>query len=1244
MVKRLGIPMSTLWLFVFFNLISTSTVGKDAIRSLREATANEPNPKVDYVAKINELARAGRDERLNAAPFYDKAIELYDGEPEELKNLARGAWPAELSAKQRLQLKEWVQSNSQALSQLEQGAKRPYYWVERSSPDGILMQIQMQELAKFRQLCFVIAWRAKLAAEQGNVNEAVADILTCYRFGLHQMGPKTLVEQLVGIAIKAKAMQTAFEILDRTRGDEDSLRALQSQIEQLSAGESHMPDMRLEKLFSLDIIQRIFTDDGKGDGWIHIESAKRMLSGAGVLGEEGLQSLQKLQRRQTTETVEKVFKYFDFVSQKTPWQRKNENINPDKEIEKIGKENVLVGIFCPAFVRVAELFARCRAETDALITTLALLRYKADRGQFPGKLDELASARYLKVVATDPFSGRPFVYKRLGDDFMLYSFGEDCDDDGGQVGRDSKGKVKKWADAGDSVFWPVAQPQMTEKQMGNEKSVARTQQQKPTKSLHQAVLDGDIDQVRLLTSRGAEVNAEDRTGYTPLFYAAERGQKDVAELLIAAGANVNAKDRSGNTPLHYSAVRGYYGMCELLVTRGADSAAENLTGGTALAMAKAGGHDQIVELLHKHRAQGRTFTGIEDKLNRPLPPAGEKIQYKLKFEPGQKYYMRMTTEQKISQIVNGRRQSIDQSFGFGIDCDVEEVEANEDARIKYTYRWAKFRQRMPTGEETSYDSSKKVSPVPPAAQGFAAMLGEGFSIKITPQGRVKLVEGLKTMRNNIVKKLPYQGRTKELMIEALKQYLSEEGIKETTESSMAIYPDKPVGIGDSWNKTVVLSQGLSMIVEHKWTLKERNNGLAAIEVDSTIRPDPQAKPMDMGAAKVRYALSGKQRGRIEMQESTGQIIRSEINQQMSGQMQMTGAGGQSQEMSIPMELEGVVTLEMTEREKVDSIADANVGEAADRISRPTAGIGRGLMQLGDLLRKVPVNENSVGDVNTATDPNAVKVRVKMFPGLEKALTSIDKQGQNEIRLWMYSRVDNRIGQVRGVQKQVKAELDFVRKLAAEERAVKTTAAIDGVLFVRKERYDRLLKDLLEARKGTRQIRSPRGRERGQYVDPRRQYRRTQPGPGTEDTTEPFADPNRIKAKIKGLEERLVQALVEVDRKSENEIREWLQQGEGVDDRMKLARAVQEQVKTELMFVREPAIQEKAKKTTTAIDAVLLTRQQRFKKLVQKMEDEKKRMLLLQQGQRKRVPRRGTRGRDPGRDQDPRQRYPQDTDR
>ena len=48
------------------------------------------------------------------------------------------------------------------------------------------------------------------------------------------------------------------------------------------------------------------------------------------------------------------------------------------------------------------------------------------------------------------------------------------------------------------------------------------------------------------------MNAKDDRGETPLHYAATYDQKEIDELLIAEGADVNAKNRGGKTPLDFT--------------------------------------------------------------------------------------------------------------------------------------------------------------------------------------------------------------------------------------------------------------------------------------------------------------------------------------------------------------------------------------------------------------------------------------------------------------------------------------------------------------------------------------------------------------------------------------------------------------------------------------------------------------------------------------------------------------------
>ena len=127
------------------------------------------------------------------------------------------------------------------------------------------------------------------------------------------------------------------------------------------------------------------------------------------------------------------------------------------------------------------------------------------------------------------------------------------------------------------------------------------QKPEPAKSLHQAAAAGDIEQVKSLISKGADVNAKDKPlGRTALHYASEKGHTEVARLLISQGAYVNAMCRPGGTPLHYAVIQGDRQTVELLLSKGADINAKNKGGRTPLfeAMASSAARGkEVVALL-----------------------------------------------------------------------------------------------------------------------------------------------------------------------------------------------------------------------------------------------------------------------------------------------------------------------------------------------------------------------------------------------------------------------------------------------------------------------------------------------------------------------------------------------------------------------------------------------------------------------------------------------------------------------
>ena len=83
---------------------------------------------------------------------------------------------------------------------------------------------------------------------------------------------------------------------------------------------------------------------------------------------------------------------------------------------------------------------------------------------------------------------------------------------------------------------------------------------------------------------------------------AKAGNPGAVRVMLMLGANVNARDRDGNTPLYFATFHRYPETMKLLLDHGADVNAKNKEGRTALDMAIQEHRDEVAELLRQHGA------------------------------------------------------------------------------------------------------------------------------------------------------------------------------------------------------------------------------------------------------------------------------------------------------------------------------------------------------------------------------------------------------------------------------------------------------------------------------------------------------------------------------------------------------------------------------------------------------------------------------------------------------------------
>lgn len=113
-----------------------------------------------------------------------------------------------------------------------------------------------------------------------------------------------------------------------------------------------------------------------------------------------------------------------------------------------------------------------------------------------------------------------------------------------------------------------------------------------------AAATGDTVTVRQLLQAGADLNAQDELGRTPVMAATHGNHIQTVQALIEAGADIDIQDNRLDNPFLYAGAEGLLEILRLTIAAGADTTLTNRYGGTALIPAAERGHVEIVaELL-----------------------------------------------------------------------------------------------------------------------------------------------------------------------------------------------------------------------------------------------------------------------------------------------------------------------------------------------------------------------------------------------------------------------------------------------------------------------------------------------------------------------------------------------------------------------------------------------------------------------------------------------------------------------
>ncbi|HEX9675168.1 MAG TPA: DUF6263 family protein [Anaerolineales bacterium] len=278
---------------------------------------------------------------------------------------------------------------------------------------------------------------------------------------------------------------------------------------------------------------------------------------------------------------------------------------------------------------------------------------------------------------------------------------------------------------------------------------------------------------------------------------------------------------------------------------------------------------------------------------------------RMNLEPGELYRVRFRTEQLVTQSMQGQSFDTQQQIGYEYNYSVRSADAAGNTWVDVQYTWVHIEQETVVGS-MFYDSDNPPAEIPAGAEAFSALVGSGFSMLITPQGKVLEVEGLEAMYEQMLQAIDFQDEAAEQQFRmTLEQQFGEEALKQQMNGASFEFPLGPIEIGESWTTTTELAVVMPMVIESTYTLRSVEGSQAELEMSSRVSSNANAGPVDFGTFQIEYSVSGEQQGVVQVDLASG-MTNSQIQQTLSGEMVMAAEG---QTLTVPISIRSTVEVE-----------------------------------------------------------------------------------------------------------------------------------------------------------------------------------------------------------------------------------------------------------------------------------------------------------------------------------------------
>jgi hypothetical protein len=169
-----------------------------------------------------------------------------------------------------------------------------------------------------------------------------------------------------------------------------------------------------------------------------------------------------------------------------------------------------------------------------------------------------------------------------------------------------------------------------------------------------------------------------------------------------------------------------------------------------------------------------------------------------------------------------------------------------------------------------------------------ALTTSSFQIQLGKQGRVLQVIGFDKLLDDMVAQFPNLPNEQRAQVKnQLGQSFGDKSLRANIEWVTAIFPDKPVAVGESWTIAIKNENTMTLNVTTQYTLKEVTDAFYVLSGKGQAQTDASVKQKNNGM-DMTYDLKGTVTSEIKIYKQSGWTNTSVVNQNLTGSVVASG--------------------------------------------------------------------------------------------------------------------------------------------------------------------------------------------------------------------------------------------------------------------------------------------------------------------------------------------------------------------